>query len=509
MFPREIPPCFSSASLGLFLTLNYKSISHFLDANSVKSSIFGVHNLARVGKLRRKVAIVNPIHFLRLSDCIARNWDDISAICRRDDLSITTPKFAHSHRGRAIRPESGFAERSSFKNAKRVGARFALKADILRFYPSIYTHSIEWAVIGKRETKSNLGKSNEKDKNLGEKLDYLSRCLQDRQTTGIPIGPDTSLVLAEMLLTSVDRDLRCEIGSLKGVRAIDDYELYFREKHEAEDALVTLQETLAKYSLELNQSKTGIVPLPSPTGSTWTHRLRSFEFREGREQKNDIITYFNMAFELSEEHETESVLKYAVSRVGGDDNIEVNAYAWKTYQNLLLQCAAGEPGTQKYVLRELKEYEYHGLDEDRIQHTIGSIVSHHAPLGHGSEVAWALWTAIDLRIELPNHIKEILNIEDPLVPILALYAEEEGLISDIDTSGMESIVSRGDLYGKNWLLSYEATMRGWLGLNPNKGFADRYPRFQRMKKASVRFMIEPEELGYEKEIRATTGGYYL
>lgn len=508
MFPQEIPPCFSSASLGSFLDLGYKDISNFLDSNSVGSSNFGVHNLARVGKLRRKVAVVNPIHFLKLSACIAQNWEEVARLCGREHLSVTTPNLSYSDNNRAIEPKRGFSERPPIKIKKRYGVRFVLKADILRFYPSIYTHSIEWAVVGKPEAKSNLNKSNERDENLGEKLDRLSRCLQGRQTTGIPIGPDTSLVIAEILLASVDRDLRCKIGSLRGTRSIDDYELYFREKHEAEDALTALQETLAKYNLELNQSKTEILELPCPVKSTWPHRLKSFNFREGRLQKNDVITYFDIAFELSEKYEKESILKYAISRVSGDDNIEISIHAWETYQNLLLQCAVGEPGTQKYVLHELKKYEYHGLDRDKIQHTIGSIISHHAPLGHGSEVAWALWTAIDLGIELPGYLSKVLDIDDPLVPILALYAEEKGLISNLDTSTLERIVGTENLYGENWLLSYESRMRGWLGLNPDASFANGYSRFQRMKKGSVRFMREPEDLDYEETTSAAIGGYY-
>lgn len=509
MFPREVPPCFSSASLGLFLDLNCENISGFLDSNSVKSSDFGVHNLARVGKLRRKVAVVNPIHFLKLSDCIVQNWKEVECLCSGGHLSVTTPKISYLNSNRAIEPKKSFSERPPIKIKKRYGVRFVLKADILRFYPSIYTHSIEWAVVGKPEAKSNLDKSNAADeRNLGQKLDRLSRCMQDRQTTGIPIGPDTSLVIAEILLASVDRDLRCKIGSLRGTRAIDDYELYFREKHEAEDALTVLQETLSKYNLDLNQSKTKILKLPCPVESTWPYRLKNFDFREGKLQKNDIITYFDIAFELSKKYEKESILKYAISRISRDNNIKISTHAWTTYQNLLLQCAVGEPGTQKYVLSELKKYKYHSLNRDKIQHTLESIISHHAPLGHGSEVVWALWIAIDLEIELPSHLRTILDIDDPLVPILALYAEERGLISNLDTSTLERIVDIENLYGENWLLSYESRIRGWLGLNPHGSFSNGCSRFQRMKKGSVRFLREPEDLDREETTSAAIGGYY-
>lgn len=40
-----------------------------------------------------------------------------------------------------------------------IGKRFVVKADISTFFPSIYTHSIPWALVGKAVAKQNRSKS--------------------------------------------------------------------------------------------------------------------------------------------------------------------------------------------------------------------------------------------------------------------------------------------------------------------------------------------------------------
>ncbi len=55
-------------------------------------------------------------------------------------------------------------------------------------------------------------------------LDKLVRDSQDSQTIGIPIGPDTSLVIAELVMTAVDHALGSQVSPI-GYRFVDDIEL--------------------------------------------------------------------------------------------------------------------------------------------------------------------------------------------------------------------------------------------------------------------------------------------
>jgi hypothetical protein len=104
----------------------------------------------------------------------------------------------------------------------RSRSRYVIQTDISRFYQSIYTHSIPWALHGKAAAKANRSR-----RLIGNTLDKLVREGQDRQTIGVPIGPDTSLIIAEIILSSVDEALKRK--RLKnGLRYIDDYDFGFQ-----------------------------------------------------------------------------------------------------------------------------------------------------------------------------------------------------------------------------------------------------------------------------------------
>src|ERR1022692_4555816 len=110
-----------------------------------------------------------------------------------------------------------------------------LPADFSRFYNSIYTHSIPWAIHGKVNARADREYAL-----YGNRLDLRVRDTQDQQTGGIPVGPDTSFLLAEVIASAIDTELVQSVGELKGTRYIDDYHLYFGSAADAESALAEL-----------------------------------------------------------------------------------------------------------------------------------------------------------------------------------------------------------------------------------------------------------------------------
>ena len=148
------------------------------------------------------------------------------------------------------------AERASARSK----GKFILQADISNFYGSIYTHTIPWALHGKAEARAALsGKPSEEL--LGDTLDKLCRAMQDGQSVGLPVGPDASLLLAEVILSKVDNSVLAACAG-KGFRFIDDYELVFDSELRAIEIRTALQSALAEFRLTLNPLKTGIRRLP-------------------------------------------------------------------------------------------------------------------------------------------------------------------------------------------------------------------------------------------------------
>ncbi len=462
LFPREAPQCFVATSYGEVLTLDSADIPTDMTGHKDRNPRpLARHNLARVGQLRRPLSVPHPARYFALCSEIIAEWQRLRQLMGRSRLSVSIPTLTmDDDADRAIITEYGPPDYPRLRARHRRNARYLVYADVQRFYPSIYTHSIAWAVEGKREAKGDRSW-----KLFGNRLDGLSRKMQDGQSLGIPIGPDTSRILAEVVLSAADSDFQEELGGrIRGFRAVDDYELAFQSRSDAERALATLQSMLLKYELQLNEAKTRIARLPDALEDSWPRRLGDVRLRSGRRQVGDLLTLFSVAFRLVRTHPDKSILRYAISIA---NRAEIDEDAWPVYQHLLLQCAASEPGTLRYVTAELVRARDRGrdLDVDGIRELSTYLVGKHAPLGHGSEVAWALWLAIVLRISLPAEDLDVLSqVEDPFVPVLALFAEERGLISarQLDKTCWEKLATNEGLDSSHWLLAYEGAVRGWL-----------------------------------------------
>lgn len=454
-----------------------------------RSANLAKHNLARVGRLRRVLGIPNPVIFYNLADEIVQNWTEIQNFLDQSSLSVTHPTFTSTGL-RAIRPKAEPPDVPRLRALHRANGRYLLVTDIQQFYPSIYTHSLPWALHTKPVAKARSNRNN--FSLLGNRLDKWTQRSQDDQTRGIPIGPDTSRVLSEILLTSIDVELESRIGLLKGFRAVDDYELTFRHRSEAENALGVLQSILCDHELQLNEEKTFILELPLPMEDTWSETLKNFQFRDTPStQIRDLISYFSLAFELARQYPTKSVLRYAIARVSSET---LRPTTWLTYQDLLIQLAVAEPGTLKYVLSELSKYQQQGclIIKDKIQEALDELILRHQPLCHGSEVAWAVWIAISLGIPLLKSSADRLSeIEDPLIPLLALHADSKGLTpSGLNVTKWASSMTPEELWGQNWLLCYEANIKGWLPSAHATDHVNADPCFSLLKAQGVSFYNE-------------------
>lgn len=488
-FPKELPPPFNTRSFGAFAEMASADFQLDTAKNAGKNNLTtrpAIHNLARTGTLRRKLTIPNPVNQYQVARAVSEGWGVLKSACVVSPISLTTPRYL-KHATRTINPANPFDVIPVARARSRAASRYLLSTDLSQFYPSIYTHSIPWAL----HTKS-VAKAKPTDYSLlGNVLDLAIRNGQEKQTVGIPIGPDTSLAIAEAVLSSVDARLGGTITK-RGFRYIDDIACGFRTVAEAEATLGELQHWVGDLQLQLNPRKTRITDLPSELEASWVPHLRLFAIRSSSPgaQQTDLLSYFGRAFELAAIHREEAILRYSVRRLRSVNIAEKN---WPLYESLLLQCLSVEPGTAPAVVDEL--YKYHlsmPLDHSRITESLQQLIEDHAPLQHGSEVVWALWGAICLNCKLDaSTVEKSLLASDPCVALCALHAMAKGLVTgSVNVSGLEALMHEGELVEDQWLLAYEANVKGWL---PNKGgvdfvTADKY--FGPMKASGVSFYDE-------------------
>ena len=88
--------------------------------------------------------------------------------------------------------------------------RYMLCADIADCYPSIYTHSIAWA-LHDREVAKRSAQGDENAKALTKLGDSIDKCIREMQcgeTLGIPQGSEVFDFIAEIVLAYADSQLK-------------------------------------------------------------------------------------------------------------------------------------------------------------------------------------------------------------------------------------------------------------------------------------------------------------
>lgn len=152
-----------------------------------------------------------------------------------------------------------------------------IKADIKNFYPSIYTHSLAWALHGKKSVRR--PKSIHNFALVGNRLDKLFQNANDGCTNGLPIGPVVSDIAAEIIAASVDRELSRHLRALAidcaAVRFKDDYRILVKSENDARNVIKALQASLREFNLELSDEKTKISPLPTGLFREWVSKYHA------------------------------------------------------------------------------------------------------------------------------------------------------------------------------------------------------------------------------------------
>jgi hypothetical protein len=449
-FPIELPPPFSTNTFGLAIT-NSGSTGFTLSNTSPKFSQMTSHNLVRAGGLRRNLSIPNPKHFLRHANQIVANWGDLSLAANKSKYSLTKPITGRQER--AISPEYGLNERTEKIANLRSTSKYSLITDISRFFPSIYTHSIPWALLGKKKAK-NLHTTGSLKGTWQDELDYSLSALNNNQTIGIPIGPDSSRLIAEVLLGEIDTLLQEKHKKLKGIRFIDDYEFGLNSLAEAENVLSYLQSLLNEYELGLNPAKTKIITLPDLLEPIWTSKIRTFIFRRANSisQKNDIISYFNMVFKYLTNSPDEGILKYGIARLRSENIKRDN---WELFENILCQCVLIDPACLPQVSEQLVYYTDIGfkVSKQKWNENLNKIIYEKVPLGHSSEAAWAMWLLKILNIPLSAKSAKIVNqTDDSIVSLMGLGLSTLGLANITYLSNLQTFCNPLYLYEQQWLL---------------------------------------------------------
>jgi hypothetical protein len=490
--PIQLPPAFSSATFAA-------KLSQFVNqwpTTTPPRTIAEKYSVARSSYYRRTTALVNPIGFYFLARDIAAHWPQIEAHYKKTQLSRSIPAVGVAGSLRAIHLPR-FSALHEEKITLSSGYKFALVTDVTSFFPTIYTHTIPWALHTKVVAKASTGKNKKKANLLGNLLDDRSMSLQDGQTIGLPIGPDTSHILAELIGVAIDERLNAEFMTWPtGFRYVDDFFLFFSRREEAERALAAITKAASEFELHVNPAKTRIIEVKELVDESWKYSVKKLSVAASRkQQRDDIHHFFEALFSLEKRFKDESLVKYGLKRLS---STVVKKSNWPVLEAYLLKCGYSFPNTLQVIARMLATYNSFGypINVQAIARFCNDLIRTSAISDHHGEVSWLLWMCKEFALPLEGGLMaEVARMPGSVCKLLALDLYNNGITPEpLDAAILIPAANKAALLSADWLLAYEAGRRKWLH-NTDADFITNDPHFGPMLSAGVHF--------YDEKVRLT------
>jgi len=476
--PKEFPSLFDSSSLKKSMR-----ISNEILGQEPKTSRPTKTSIPKSAGFRRSITIPNPKHYTILAKYLDGKSNEISQIFELSNISMSKA-IAKTDSSRAIVNEFSFSAVVQSQLLKGYSSKYLLKSDISKFYNTIYTHSIPWAIHGKSESKADRS-----DALWGNKLDRLVRNMQDGQTLGIPIGPDISRVISELIGIALDKEIQTSEPELNGIRFIDDFFLFSDSYSQAESLSIKINRALGKYELTENENKSSIQSMPAPFESLQLQNIKNYKIRKSSSEQNiDIVHIYNMAIDANINHPKENSFHYFLMKVMP---IKIHKDNWKIVESILMQIALVETKSVTVISKILISYKSYGYDMDceKIKVTFLKIAKNGIDNNFGFEVSWAFWILNQLEIKIHETIQNISLLTDPLAIISVLTAREKGLYTpNLDVNYWNSLMGKDSLYDSGWMLSYEAERRGWLSNQQGLKLIDDDQYFKKLNESDISFL---------------------
>ncbi|MGW9964784.1 RNA-directed DNA polymerase [Staphylococcus hominis] len=301
ILPEEIPALFSNKQIYMeFTEKDLEKIKDKVIKNLSTVPLF--YNIPKSDKSERKIALLHPLAQLQAFNYIVKYEQLIVSHCKKSQYSVRSPIKRNvpklmanqriSNELKKIEEEFNIENKVtvtsdedkieylnyfSYNRYKSISEMMKsvkfrrdsykyevfMKLDVQRCFPSIYTHSLSWALFGDKA----LAKNKRSIKNcFPNDSDNIMQKINFNETHGIVVGPEFSRVIAELLFTKIDTNLLIKLYKKKYVnkkdytiyRFIDDYFIFAHNQEILKEIEETLKKELLEFNLILNNSKTNI-----------------------------------------------------------------------------------------------------------------------------------------------------------------------------------------------------------------------------------------------------------
>jgi hypothetical protein len=451
LFSEKLPPIFTS--------VNFFDYCQSLQYNfEERWSTYIYFDNMRDINIPRQMGIPNPMAYQQLCKCLSNNWLNI---CEHFEkfTSNQTHKISRIHIRRLKKKPALFE--MNYNNWKIdgspepdliMGKRYMVTADIATFFPSIYTHSIPWALAEK-----SIAKSTAKNRNLWYNvLDRYTQYIKHGETHGLIIGPHASNLLSEIILTVIDYNLY-EKGWHNYIRHVDDFSCYVDSYEQGQQFILDLLEELHFFDLKLNDKKTSIEKLPLAAVEQWIRQIKAIKTIADDKTMRfpDVMAYLDNVIEIMQHNNGKtSILNYAI-KVLSSQKMTRNAkeYCTKTILHYAILFPYLIPLMDEYVFKA------YNVDVNLINKFANRIYEDGIQFRNYEEVYFSLFFAKKYNFCISSaDVDKLLKTNNCILFLLSyLYYEN---IKDRDArkklkNCAMKLSMNDDDFGQNWVFIYE------------------------------------------------------
>ncbi|MFB9055634.1 RNA-directed DNA polymerase [Mariniflexile ostreae] len=455
MFAEKIPKFLTSSDF-----LDYtKTLA--LPITNVKDKDYVRYSSMRNINIPRPMAIPEPFAYTNLCNSISQDWNRIQKFfefeTRNQEYKVSRIHLRKMDNTCALFEMNykNYEKDDSPEEELLIKSKYLVNADISNFFPSIYSHSIPWALKGKQFCKLRVNRGSHLWFN---QLDFYTRNVKYGETNGVLIGPHVSNLISEIILAKVDKSLIQKGYSF--LRFIDDYTCYVESYEQAENFLIDLSEELKKYELKLNDKKSEIVPLPQASVKNWVNKLNNYIFtntyqHQGKEslRLKELKAFLDFTIQLFlDEKKDSAILNYAI-KIISKKHIGVNAR--KYFINQIHHLVLLFP----YLIHLLDEYvfEPHNLTSNEIKNISQNIYEYGLKKRFYEANSYALFWSLKYNFQLDGiltDLKKNSEKSEDTVYLLLAYLYEKRLGNSLTDYRKIARKLKPD-FDRFWLFIYE------------------------------------------------------
>lgn len=459
-FVDQIPPCFSTETLSkafddasfyhdLTSTFNVKQIKAYpIELSVYKESI-----------LRRTLSFPNILAYIRLIGELQKSFDIYKDLISSENseskaIMLTALDYPSNYRKSIMR-----------RNIKFSGNKYKLSIDIANCYPSIYSHSIAWALLGKEKAKAMALDAKLQD-NLYKKADQIDRAntrLKVSETNGLITGPYSSRIISEIILGGIDKILVSR--GYEFTRYVDDYNFYFTNKYDCEKSIGDIAAILNEFNLKINESKLKIEKYPFDILEDY-----SSLFKQSFNKEYPAYDILQKAALLDQQGKKGSY-KYAFKLLRNEPFFRIKKpdeiiYLFYTLISIIIN----RPMLARYAVEMISKLQV-GFSENEMVDKLNDLLDKELDANHDQEVLWLLYVILRYgskitqsnisKIFVKSNDFAIMMILDLLIDHKEQIVEYEIKQSEIDKLIKKDLVKLENelisetLLSKRWFLIYE------------------------------------------------------